>query len=97
MNNTAKVVAYHRWDQGGAGDDVVVVANFSNTAFSNYTIGLPHDGTWRVRFNSDWSGYDSAFDDHPTWDFLASAGSYDGMPHNGTLSLGPYTAVILSQ
>ena len=97
VNNTAKVVAYHRWDQGGPGDDVVVIANFSNTAFDNYTIGLPQAGAWYVRFNSDWSGYDSTFGDHPAWDFTAQAGAYDGMPYNGTLSLGPYTAVILSQ
>jgi len=97
VNNSAKVVAYHRWDQGGPGDDVVVVANFSNTAFDNYTIGLPESGTWRVRFNSDWSGYDSTFSDHPAWDFTAQSGVYDGLPYNGTLSLGPYTAVILSQ
>ena len=97
VNNSAKVIAYHRWDQGGAGDDVIVLANFSNTAFTNYTIGLPAGGTWRVRFNSDWSGYDSAFGDHPALDCTAQQGAYDGLPYNGTLSLGPYTAVILSQ
>lgn len=97
VNNSAKVIAYHRWDQGGAGDDVIVLANFSNTTFNDYTIGLPAGGTWRVRFNSDWSGYDSAFGDHPSWDFVAQQGAYDGLPFNGTLSLGPYTAVILSQ
>jgi 1,4-alpha-glucan branching enzyme len=97
VNNSAKVIAFHRWDQGGAGDDVVVLANFSNTAFDNYTIGLPAGGTWRVRFNSDWSGYDGSFGNHPAWDFTAQQGAYDGLPFNGTLSLGPYTAVILSQ
>ena len=60
-------------------------------------IGLPEAGTWRVRFNSDWSGYDSAFGNHPAWDLTAQQGTYDGIPYNGTLSLGPYTAVILSQ
>jgi 1,4-alpha-glucan branching enzyme len=97
VNNTAKVVAYHRWDQGGVGDDVIVVANFSVTSFSSYTIGLPRAGTWRVRFNSDWSGYDPAFQNHPSWDFTAQQGAYDGMPFNGSLSIGPYTAVIISQ
>lgn len=97
VNNSAKVIAFHRWDQGGAGDDVVVLANFSNTAFNNYTIGLPAGGTWRVRFNSDWAGYDGAFGNHPAWDCVAQQGAYDGLPYNGTLSLGPYTAVIISQ
>ena len=97
VNNSAKVIAFHRWDQGGAGDDVVVLANFSAAAFNDYTIGLPTDGTWRVRFNSDWSGYDSAFGNHPAWDVNAQQGPYDGLPFNGTLSIGPYTAIILTQ
>ena len=97
VNNSAKVIAYHRWDQGGPGDDVIVVANFSGTPFDNYTIGLPQSGTWYVRFNSDWAGYDSSFGDHPAWDISAQPGAYDGMPHNGTLSIGPYSAVILTQ
>ena len=97
VNDGAKVVAYHRWDQGGPGDDVIVLANFSTAAFTNYTIGLPRGGTWRVRFNSDWSGYDPAFQNHPSWDLTAQQGAYDGMPFNGSLSIGPYTAVIISQ
>ena len=30
LDNGNKTLAYHRWENGGAGDDVVVVANFSN-------------------------------------------------------------------
>jgi 1,4-alpha-glucan branching enzyme len=37
VNNNDKLVAFHRWDRGGAGDDVVVLANFSNTAFLRTT------------------------------------------------------------
>jgi 1,4-alpha-glucan branching enzyme len=97
VNDAAKVIAYHRWDQGGPGDDVIVLANFSTAPFSSYTIGLPSGGTWRVRFNSDWSGYDPAFQNHPSWDVTAVQESYDGMPFKGSLSIGPYTVVILSQ
>ena len=41
VNHTAKVLAYHRWMLGGAGDDVVIVANLSNHAYDAYNIGLP--------------------------------------------------------
>lgn len=97
VNNTNKVIAFHRWDNGGAGDDVVVVANFGSTAYSSYNLGMPRGGLWKVRFNSDWNGYSSAFGNHPAWDTWAVSGSKDGMAYNANLSIGPYTVVILSQ
>lgn len=97
VNNTNKVVAYHRWRNGGAGDDVVVVANFANQAWNNYTIGLPRGGMWRVRFNSDWNGYDPGFGNHPSFDVMANPVPYDGLGFSASLSFGPYSAVILSQ
>src|SRR5882757_7600191 len=39
-----KTLAYHRWENGGAGDDVVVVGNFANTPQPNLNIGLPRGG-----------------------------------------------------
>ncbi|HBF22791.1 MAG TPA: 1,4-alpha-glucan branching protein [Planctomycetes bacterium] len=97
VNNNDKVLAFHRWDQGGSGDDVVVVANFSNTAWPSYTIGLPRDGTWKVRLNSDWQGYDPSFGNHPSNDIPAQSGGRDGLPYRGDISIGPYTAIVLSQ
>ena len=97
VNDLDKVIAYHRWDQGGAGDDVVVLCNFRNKAWGDYRIGLPRDGTWKVRFNSDWSGYDASFGDHPTADVSTDPTPWDGMAQSASLSFGPYTTVILSQ
>ena len=92
-----KVIAYHRWDQGGAGDDVVVVANFSGRAFSAYDIGFPRGGTWRVRFNGDSTAYDDGFLDTPSDDTDAQGGGRDGLGFHGTIGVGPYSVVILSQ
>ena len=97
VNNSAKVLAFHRWDQGGTGDDVVVMLNFANQGYASYTIGLPRAGQWRVRFNSDWNGYSSDFGNWPSFDTDAAGVSYDGMPFSGNVGLGPYTAVVLSQ
>ncbi|MEM9065384.1 MAG: alpha-amylase family glycosyl hydrolase [Planctomycetota bacterium] len=97
VNNTNKVVAYHRWDSGGSGDDVIVIANFGSTAYSSYNIGMPSGGLWRVRFNSDWNGYSSSFGNHPAWDTWANWGAKDGMSHNANISVGPYTVVVLSK
>jgi len=97
LNAADHVIAYHRWDRGGPGDDVVVVANFSSRWFPDYAIGLPRSGIWYVRFNSDWSGYAPEFGNTRTLDVWTRDGGRDGLPYQGSLGLGPYTAVILSQ
>jgi 1,4-alpha-glucan branching enzyme len=97
VNNGDKVIAYHRWDRGGAGDDVVIVANFSSRAFRAYTVGMPRGGRWRVRFNGDWSGYSTDFNDTPSNDVDAIAAGKDGLGHQATVGVGPYSVVILSQ
>jgi 1,4-alpha-glucan branching enzyme len=52
VHNDNRVLAFHRWVEG-AGEDVVVVANFrEDTAFS-YSLGFPRLGTWFEIFNSD--------------------------------------------
>jgi 1,4-alpha-glucan branching enzyme len=96
VNHGEKVVGFHRWQNGGPGDDVIVVLNFKNTAYTSYTIGLPRPGTWYLRFNSDWSGYAPDFG-HPSYDATAESGGRDGLPCSGNVGLGPYSAVVLSQ
>jgi 1,4-alpha-glucan branching enzyme len=97
VNNNDKVLAYHRYQQGGAGDDVIIVANFSGRSFANYDIGLPRQGIWYVRFNSDWNGYSGDFGNTYTADVWTADGGKDGLGYHGSLALGPYSAVILSQ
>jgi 1,4-alpha-glucan branching enzyme len=97
VNNTNKVVAFHRWENGGVRDDVIIVANFANTSYASYNIGFPRSGTWKVRFNSDWNGYDSGFANTSSYDTTASSGAKDGMSYNGNVGIGPYTVIILSQ
>lgn len=97
LNNVDKLIAFHRWDGGGVGDDVMVICNFGNRAYNDYTIGFPRSGQWRVRFNSDWNGYDASFGNWFSYDTNATDSSLDGMPSSANVGIGPYTAVILSQ
>jgi 1,4-alpha-glucan branching enzyme len=97
VNNTNKVIAFHRWSSGGPGDDVVIVANFSSQGFSSYNIGMPRAGRWRVRLNSDSNIYDSVFTNWSSLDANAQSGSKDGLGYNANVSVGPYTILILSQ
>ena len=53
----AKVLAMHRWMEGGVHDDTVVVANFADRTIDDLRLGFPRPGRWNVRFNSDASTY----------------------------------------
>lgn len=91
------VLVFHRWDQGGQGDDVVVICNFANQRYQNYNIGMPRVGMWRVRFNSDARFYDAYFDDWPSFDTDANGPAVNGMPCSADVSFGAYTCLVLSQ
>ena len=97
MNDEAKVLAFHRWDRGGPRDDVIVVINASAQAFDAYRVGFPHSGTWRVRCNTDWSGYAPDFGGVHSYDAFADGRHKDGMAASGDVGIGPYSALILSQ
>ncbi len=49
LNESGNVIGFRRWD---AENDFVVIANFSNTDYSDYRIGLPQEGYWREALNS---------------------------------------------
>jgi 1,4-alpha-glucan branching enzyme len=97
VNNADKLIGFHRWANGGPGDDVVVLANFANRSYDSYALGFPRDGFWRVRFNSDWQGYSADFGNCPGYDTLAGGDSRDGMPFQANVGIGPYSVLILSQ
>lgn len=97
VNDESKVIAFHRWDKGGAADDVVVVANFFHEPHDGYVIGFPAAGSWKLRFNSDWQGYSDDFQDYPSTNVAAEPGECDGFPFHAALSIGPYSVLIFSQ
>ncbi|MCE0485003.1 MAG: alpha amylase C-terminal domain-containing protein [Methylacidiphilales bacterium] len=100
LNDHEKVIAFHRWAEGGAKDDVIVAASFSHQPLTeNYRIGFPHGGRWIIRFNSDWKGYSSDFNDvgNPEGHVRAEKQPYDGFDYSGTVALPPYGFLIFSQ
>jgi 1,4-alpha-glucan branching enzyme len=90
LNEESKLIAYHRWEMGGPGDDVVVIINFANLLQEDYYINFPRKGTWRVRFSSDWKGYSPDFKDVVTPDVIVEGAS-------GKFNIAPYSVLILSQ
>jgi 1,4-alpha-glucan branching enzyme len=97
VNSADKLIGYRRWDAGGPLDETVILLNFANRAFDTYSIGVPHAGLWRVRLNTDWSGYDQAFGNQLSLDTVAGEMPYDGLPFSIEVGIGSYAALILSQ
>ncbi len=52
FDDSNKVLAYRRWENGGANDDTVIIINFSNKSFDNYSLNFPSDGEWKLAFCS---------------------------------------------
>jgi 1,4-alpha-glucan branching enzyme len=99
VDDTTKVVAYHRWDQGGPGDDVVVIANFSGKDLENYVLGMPLAGTWYAQVDTDAKAYDADFGgaSDRAIDARAAGGVRDGLAFEASVNIGKYSALILSQ
>lgn len=99
VDPTSKVLAWHRWDQGSGADDVVVVANFSDTSFPSYTIGFPYAGNWNVCLNSDANVYSDSNDFGAVncYNTTAAGPGMDGLQFQGNVGIGPYTLIVLTR
>ncbi|MSQ89970.1 MAG: hypothetical protein EXS01_01050 [Phycisphaerales bacterium] len=97
VNNTDKLVAYHRWQSGGELDDTIIVANFSGTPRLNYRIGMPRAGLWKCRFNSDWIGYSTDYANTLCVATAASGPAWDGLAQSALVSVGAYSVIMFSQ
>lgn len=93
----AKVLVFHRWDAGGPGDDVVIVANLGHEFVAGLRAGFPAPGRWSVRFNSDSPVYGPEFAGHEAFDVQADGEPLDGQEQSAAVSVGPYSMVILSR
>jgi 1,4-alpha-glucan branching enzyme len=90
LNEESKVLAYHRWENGGANDDVVVVINFANREQKDYWINFPRPGTWNVLFNSNWQGYS------PDFENIGNVEQVQADNGSCKLDLGPYSVQVFS-
>lgn len=84
------IIAFHRKDRGGPLDDTVVIVNFGDTIFEEYSLTFPYEGDWRVRFNSSWTGYNVDFHEVP---MVNTQANKDGL---ATVALSNFSVIILS-
>ncbi len=97
LDNKDKLLAYHRWDKAGVGDDVVVVANFANQLRKGYQLSFPAAGTWWVRLNTDWKGYGEDFTDLSLKSVEAKVDPQNGKRFVADIDIAPYGVLIFSQ
>jgi 1,4-alpha-glucan branching enzyme len=91
IDNTKKVVAFHRWNPGGTNQDAVVIANFADVTNLNYVTTFPWAGNWYVHLNSDSTNYGADYGNNGSTVVTAS-----GIPPKANVTIGPYSALILS-
>jgi 1,4-alpha-glucan branching enzyme len=94
---TSKLLAMHRWMDGGPHDDTVVVVNLADRPVEDLRIGFPAPGRWAVRFNSDAGGYAHDFGSYEVFDLDADGEPMDDCDQSGLVSAGPYSAIIYSR
>lgn len=97
LNTEQNVIAFQRFSTHGAGDDVIVICNFSNEERDGYRIGMPTDGQWKLRFNSDAKIYSDLFGGTESFDLVADGEACDEMPHSALIHIGAYSTLIYSQ
>ena len=97
VDDQRKILGFRRWDRGGPGDDVVVVANFGRQPQHDYLIGFPAEGPWTLRFHSDRRDYSERFEGVDGGDVVSEPGECDGLPARGRISLAGYSVLIFSQ
>jgi 1,4-alpha-glucan branching enzyme len=93
--DTNKVIAYRR--MGDSGEDVIVVLNFSNKAYTTYDVGVPAPGPWRIRLDTDWLEYGADFGGGQMGSVMTTPVVKDNQPNTLPVKLGAYAAVVFSR
>ena len=97
VDNGSKVMAFHRWAEGGVHDDTLVILNFSTQVHDDIAVGFPAPGLWKVRFNSDSPLYAPEFGGTEANDVEADGPAMDACEQSAVITLGPYSAVVLTR
>ncbi len=91
-DNANKLIAFHRWKSVATNQDAVILANFLGVALNNYQLTFPWAGTWYVHLNGDSTAYGPDYGNIGPVSVTAT-----GNPPRGNITIGPYSAMILSQ
>lgn len=98
VNEGGNVIGFRRYDNSG--NNIMVVANFSNTDYANYRIGVPEGGQWMELVNSQDAAYGGPGPSNGL-NLVAGNYAYDGygqsilisVPRMALIVLGPKSTV----
>lgn len=88
-NDTNKVIGFAR-------GKLRVVMNFKNKAYTEYDVGVPSAGPWKILLNTESTAYGDDFGAGQTGSVTAVTGAKDGEAFSLPLALAPYSAMVLS-
>lgn len=91
VNEGSNVLAYRRWS---GSEQVMVLANFSNTNFASYRIGVPASENWEELVNSQDPAYLGSGPANPGL-IPADAIPQDGYAQSVSVALPPMALVVL--
>lgn len=94
LNESGNVIGFYRYDNGD--NRLVVIANFSNTDYSNYRIGVPVPGEWSEILNSQASEFGGSGQVNPNT-LMTDAIFADGFGQSVTITLPQMGFVILKE
>ncbi len=92
VNDAGNVLIMQRWTD--AGDVLVVAANFSNSDYAAYRLGLPQPGRWGEVLNSQAAAYGGSGLTNPG-SFQAEEVPYDGFGQSAEIVLPRMGLVVL--
>ena len=96
LNDQDKVIAFERCRTGASGGKTIVVLNFGNRDWTDYRLGFPEAGTWKVRLNSA-SICDHFDDQYAVGSVQTEPQEHDGSQQSAQFPLAAYSALIFSQ
>jgi 1,4-alpha-glucan branching enzyme len=92
-----RVLAFHRWVEGG-GHDVIVVVHLAVFSRFGYSLGFPGGGEWREVFNSD--VYENWVNPNTTGNggrVTADGGPLHGFAHSASLVLPANSILVFAR
>ena len=92
VDNVNKLVAFNRWNSTNPNQSAVVIGNFTSNTVNNYSLTFPSAGNWYVQLNSDSTMYGPDYGN-----IGSSLVTASGSPATASITIGPYSALILSQ
>jgi 1,4-alpha-glucan branching enzyme len=92
-NESGNLIAFQRYDLSG--NVHVVVANFSNTDYSSYRIGLPQDGNWVEELNSQDPAYEGSGPTNPG-NIDPEGISAHGFPQSTVIAIPKMSLIVLT-